>query len=167
MTFAARALLVLALLAGAPSPALAETGAVDLQRVLDGIAEGRAAKAELRSLLQKHQSTIDALVAAAKKLRAELDAEKSEDRAIALAAQLRDAEARAKQTFDAMQKEIGEREAQTLAAIIARVDEVLEELRVERGYDAIVRTAKGKAAPEGAASVTDEVIRRYDARFAP
>ncbi len=145
-------------------PASARTAAVDMQRVFDQVAEGKAAKAELKRWLLEKQATLDAVRADLKRLRAGVDAEPDEDKKLAKASELGAKEREAKQLFDKLQKELTDSEQAALKRISDRAEVILTELQREGGYDSLVKTEKGAAPPAGATSVTDEVVKRYDAR---
>ncbi len=159
-----RALIAAASLLVAAPPS-AKTAAVDMQRVFNEVAEGKAAKAELKRWLVEKQATLDAVKVDLKRLRAGVDAETDEDKKLAKASELGAKEREAKQFFEKLQKELTDGEQAAVKRISDRAEAILKEIQREGGYESVVKTEKGSPPPAGATSVTDEVVRRYDARF--
>ncbi len=147
------------------APVSAKTAAVDMQRVFNEVGEGKAAKAELKRWLIEKQAALDAVKAELKRLRARIDAETDEDKKLAQASELGVKEREAKQLFDKLQKELTDGEQATVKRISDRAELILKEIQGEGGYASVAKTEKGSPPPAGATSVTDEVVRRYDARF--
>ena len=141
-----------------PVPGL---GVWDPQKVLEGVAEARAAKEKLRASFREKQRELDAGKKEIEALRKQADAEKDPSRRVDLAADLETRTAKLRERFAGLQRELDEEERRATAGILERAKAVAEEVRSARKLEKVQIREKGGPAGE---DLTAEVISRYDAK---
>lgn len=142
-----------------------KVGYVDLQRALNQVAEGRAAKKRLEKEFEQKQQQLDAKQDKAKELKNQLDSgmmlsdEAKQKKAIELQRQL----AELQQMYMKMQRDLAQKEAKATAKIFSKMGEIVEDMAKEQGYDLILEKTESSVlfASEGM-DLTDELIERYD-----
>jgi outer membrane protein len=139
-------------------------GIVDLQRALNEVEEGAAAKKALKAEFDNKQKTLDAKQNELKKLKDELDAqstmmtpEKKAERVADLQKKLLEVQ----QLYMSLQQDLSKREGEATAAIFQKMGVILGTMGNEQGFSAIVeKTAVPFFKPS--LDVTNELIRRYN-----
>ncbi len=165
------AALVLALAAALPAAALAQqkVGYVDLQRALHEIEEGRTAKALLKRDFDEKQKQLD--VKKSEFDKATTDFEKQavvmSDAAKREKAQELDRRARDLQgVFLQLQKDLSEREQQATRGIIDKMAAIVREIAEADGFSLVLEKSSGGVVwGEPSLDITNELIRKYNARF--
>jgi len=150
---------LLAALLLAPGAAAAASGFCDGQKVLNAVAEGKAAKASLKASFDRRQAAIDAAKAAYQKLEATDDLSDPDERA----RELRRERDKLGAFFKKQQEELLAEEAAATNGILERVKAVAEEVRVAKGLEALVVTSPQQPKASGE-DLTGEVVRAYDAK---
>jgi outer membrane protein len=168
MSFSPKMLLLLALAAG---PALARAdmklGYVDLQRALNEVEEGKAAKALLKKDFDEKQKQLDVKKAEFDKLQA--DAEKqfvvmSEAAKKEKAGEL-DRRARELQgLFVQLQKDLSDREREATKGIFDRMASIVREIAEADGVTMVFEKGAGLVYAPQSLDLTNELIRKYNAR---
>jgi outer membrane protein len=150
-------------------PALADDklGVVDLQRALNEVEEGAAAKKALKKEFDEKQRQLDARQNELKKMKDELDAqstmmaaEKKQEKVAELQRKLVEVQ----QLYMSLQQDLSKREADATASIFQKMGVILAQMGEEQGYSAIVeKTAVPFFKPS--LDVTNELIRRYNGAY--
>lgn len=137
---------------------------VDLQRALNEVDEGAAAKAALKREFDAKQAELDRRQNELKALKDELDArgmmmtqEAKQEKAAELQRKLMEVQ----QLYLQLQQELSQKEAQATSGIFAKMGTLLETMGRESGYTLIVeKSAVLYAKPS--LDLTNELIRRYN-----
>jgi outer membrane protein len=159
---------VLALAAAAPAPALAEQkiGFVDLQRALNEVDEGKAAKATLKREFDEKQKVLDQKKADFDLLRAGFEKQASVMSEEARKEKQGELERRGMElqaTYVQMQKELSEREREATRGIFEKMNAIVREIAEGDGLSAVVQAeALVYAAPS--LDITNELVRKYNGR---
>jgi outer membrane protein len=150
-------------------PALADDriGVVDLQRALNEVEEGAAAKKALKKEFDDKQKQLDTRQNELKKMKDELDAqatmmapEKKQEKVSELQRKLLEVQ----QLYMSLQQDLSKREAEATASIFQKMGVILAQMGEEQGFAAIVeKTAVPYFKPS--LDVTNELIRRYNAAY--
>ncbi len=159
-----------AALALAPVAARAEVklGFVDLQRALNEVDEGKAAKAQLKKEFEEKQKTLDERQDELKKLKTEFDKQ-----SVVMAEQAkRDKQSEldrkfmeTQQLYVQMQKELSEREQKVTGGIFEKMSKIIGEIAEAEGFTAIFdRANSGLIYAPVSLDVTNELIRKFNAR---
>jgi outer membrane protein len=159
------------LLAFALAPALARAeqkiGFVDLQRALNEVDEGKAAKALLKKDFDEKQKQLDGKKTEFDKLQADLEKQAvvmSEAARKEKAAEL-DRRARELQgLFMQLQKDLSDRERDATKGIYDRMANIVREMAVAEGFTAVLVRGAGVVYAQTSLDVTNELIRKYNSR---
>lgn len=162
---------VLALaLALAPAAARAEQkiGYVDLQRALNEVDEGKAAKALLKRDFDDKQKQLDAKKTEFDKLQADF-----EKQAVVMSDQAKrdkgqDLERRARELqalFVNLQKDLSEREREATRGIFDKMAQIVGEIAEADGFSIVLEKGAGIVYAPAALDLTNELIRKYNARY--
>ena len=159
--------LALALL---PAAARAEQkiGYVDLQRALNEVDEGKAAKALLKKDFDEKQRQLDLKKTEFEKLQADF-----EKQAVVMSEQARkdkgqDLDRRARELqalFMNLQKDLSDRERETTRGIFDKMDTIVREIAEADGFTYDHEKGAGIVYAPPALELTNELIRKYNARF--
>jgi outer membrane protein len=167
-----RAFLPSVLLALAALPALARAeqkiGYVDLQRALNEVEEGKTAKAVLQKDFAEKQRQLDGKKTEFEKLQADF-----EKQAVVMSEQARkdkaqdlDRCARELQAlFVNLQKDLSEREREATRGIFDRMNQIVQEIAEADGFSFVLDKAAGIIYAPPSLDLTNELIRKYNARF--
>jgi outer membrane protein len=152
----------------APAPARAEqkVAFVDLQRALNEVDEGKAAKARLKAEFDQKQKMIDEKKSEFDKLRADL-----EKQAVVMSEEARkekqaDLERRGMELqgfFVQLQKELSEREREATRGIFDKMHAIVKEIADAEGLSMVVQ-AEALVYATPSLDVTNDLVRRYNAR---
>jgi len=160
--------LVLAL-ALAPALARAETklGTVDLQRALNEVEEGKAAKALLKRDFDEKQKQLDLKKAEFDKLQADLEKQAvvmsdtaKKDRAADLDRRARELQG----LFVQLQKDLSERERDATKGIFERMSNIVHEIADAEGFTIVLEKGAGVIYAPPSLDLTNELIRKYNSR---
>lgn len=160
--------LAIALAAAAPARAeAAKLGYVDLELAMARIGEARAARAELEKDQAQKQGTLNARKNEIEALQADLQKQAlvlSDDQKMQKAQIIEGKVVEVQKLMLKLQKELADAEEKAMQPILQRTQGVLKEIAQSGGLAAILeRRALVYADPE--LDVTNELIRRYDAKF--
>jgi outer membrane protein len=154
---------------GAPSVARAQqkVGYVDLQRALNEVDEGKAAKAALKKEFDSKQKALDERKTEFDRMRTEFEKQApvmSEDARRTKQADLERKGGELQAFFVQMQKELSERERETTRGIYDKMHGIVREIADAEGLSMVVAAeALVFAAPS--LDITNELVRKYNARF--
>ena len=162
----------LALAAGgllvAPAVARAEQkiGYVDLQRALNEIEEGKAAKASLKREFDQKQKLLDAKKTEFEKLRGDFEKQAAVMTEAARKEKQGDLEKKGMELqgfFVQLQKELSERERELTRGIFEKMQVIVKEIADQDGLAAVMQ-AEALAYANPSLDVTGELVRKYNAR---
>jgi outer membrane protein len=170
MRHAPGTILCLALaLSPAASRAEQKVGVVDLQRALNEVDEGKAAKALLKKDFDEKQKQLDAKKAEFDRLQGELEKQQVVMSDAAKRERANDLDKRARELqglFVQLQKDLSERERDATKGIYERMASIVRDIAEADGITVVLdRGSVVHAAP--ALDLTDELIRKYNSRHPP
>jgi outer membrane protein len=159
------------LLALALAPALAHAeqkiGIVDLQRALNEVDEGKAAKALLKRDFDDKQKHLDGKKAEFDKLQGELEKQAVVMSEPAKKEKAGDLDRRARELqglFVQLQKDLSERERDATKGIFDRMAVIVQEIAEADGFTVVLEKGAGVVYAPASLDVTNELIRKYNAR---
>lgn len=161
-------LMVLAALA-LPGFAAAEMklGYVDLQRALNEVQEGKAAKARLQARLEKSQQQLDKEQQALKARMEELDQKRlaMDEATVRQRREELDREMmRVSGLYTQLQRELAEEERKATQEIFDRMRRIISQIAEKEGFDFIFdMNEAGILHGPSSFDLTNELVRRYDA----
>jgi len=160
-------------LAGFAAPAAAQAEAklayVDLQRALNEVDEGKAAKANLKREFDQKQKLLDEKKTEFDRLRSELEKQAmvmSEDARKQRQGDLERKGMELQGFFVQLQKELSEREREATRGIFEKMHGIVREIADQEGV-AMVLQAEALVYGAPALDVTSELVRKYNARYKP
>jgi outer membrane protein len=158
-------------LALAPAAAAAQQkiGFVDLQRALNEVDEGKAARAILKRDFDEKQKQLDAKKTEFDKLQADF-----EKQAVVMSDQAKkdkgqDLDRRARELqalFMNLQKDLSERERDATRGIFDKMAQIVREIAEADGFSIVLEKNAGLVYAPPSLDLTNELIRKYNGRFA-
>src|SRR5882757_8817230 len=164
-----RFLLVFAVLVAARS-AYAQAmkiGYVDVQRAVQEVEEGKAARSRLQAELQQKRSDLDKKRADLEKMKTDYDKQApvlSDEAKRQRQEQLQKAFVEAQTAAGQMQEELSGKEQEAMQTISKRLLQVVAELSDRENFTFVLDKTALLYAP-AASDITNEVVRRYNERF--
>jgi outer membrane protein len=142
---------------------------VDLQRALNEVEEGKSAKASLKKEFEQKQKLLDERKAEFDRLRVDL-----EKQATVMSDDVRkdrqtDLERKGLELqgfFVQLQKELSEREREVTRGIFDKMHGIVREIADAEGVS-MVMTAEALVYAQPSLDLTNELVRKYNARFKP
>lgn len=172
--FLARLVIAASLLTAPVSVALAQTptapvaiGMVDLQRALNEVDEGQAARTRLEAEFARRQEELATQQAELETYGRELEASMSmltEEAARERYVEYQERAMALQQGMEQMQMDLAQAEAEATGEIFERMVAIVGEIAAERGYTVVVEKSTIVFAADGL-EFTDELIRRYNERY--
>jgi outer membrane protein len=160
------------LLALAAVPALARAeqkiGYVDLQRALNEVEEGKAAKALLQKDFSEKQKQLDAKKADFEQRQADFEKQSVVMSEQARKDQTADLDRRARDLqalFMNLQKDLTEREREATRGIFDRMNAIVREIAEADGFTYVLEKGAGIVYAPASLDVTNELIRKYNAKY--
>lgn len=153
----------------APEFALADLkiGYVDLQRALNEVQEGKAAKARLQARLEKSQAQLDKEKEALRAKQEELEKKRLAMDEATLRQRLEELDKemmRYSNLAAQLQRELAEEERQVTQEIFGRMRKIIGEIAEKEGFDFVFEANEsGILHAPAALDLTNELVRRYDA----
>jgi outer membrane protein len=157
-------------LAAVPAAARAEQkiGYVDLQRALNEVDEGKAAKALLQKDFAEKQKTLDAKKTEFEKLQADFEKQSvvmsdqaRKDKTADIDRRARDLQA----LFMNLQKDLSDREREATRGIFDRMNAIVREIAEADGFTYVLEKGAGIVYAPPSLDVTNELIRKYNAKY--
>jgi len=142
---------------------------VDLQRALDEIEEGRAAKASLKKEFEEKQRMLDDRKTAFEKLRGDFEKQSSVMTEQARKERQLEIEKTGMELqgfFVQLQKELSEREREVTRGIFDRMHSIVREIADQEGV-AVVLQGEALVYASPSLDLTNELVRKYNARHRP
>lgn len=166
-----RLVISLIVLAAFALPGLASAqvkiGYVDLQRALNEVQEGKAAKARLKARLEKSQSQLDKEQEALRAKKEELDKKRLAMDEATLRQRMEELDrelVRVSGLYNQLQRELAEEERQATQEIFGRMRQIIAQIAEKEGFDFIFEVNEsGLLHAPTALDLTNELVRRYDA----
>lgn len=164
--------LAAALVAGAlalPGVAVAQEklGYVDLQRALNEVEEGKAAKARLKQKFERSQAQLDKEQNALKARKEELDKKRTamDETTLRQKAEELDRElVRVSGLYAKLQKELSEEERKATSAIFARMRQLIAEIAEKEGFSFVFEVNEsGLLYAPPSLDLTNDLVRRFNA----
>ncbi len=163
-----RLLLALPLLLAVPARAQAvKIGYVDVQRAVQEVEEGKAARTRLKAELEKKRADLDQKRATLEKMKTDYDKQApvlSDDAKKKKQEELQKAFIEAQNQASEMQEELSGKEQEAMSSISKRLLQVVAEVSDRENFTFVLDKAALLYAP-AASDVTNEVVRRYNERF--
>ncbi len=162
------ALALAAALVPAVGAAQQKIGYVDMQRALNEVDEGKAAKALLKKDFDEKQKQLDAKKTEFDKLLADF-----EKQAMVMSEQARkdrgqDLERRARDLqalFVNLQKDLSERERDATRGIFDKMSQIVGEIAEADGFTIVLEKNTGLVYAPASLDLTNELIRKYNGRY--
>jgi outer membrane protein len=142
-------------------------GYVDVQRAVQEVEEGKAARARLKSELEQKRLNLDQKRSSLEKMKADYDKQApvlSEDARRKKQEELQKAFLEAQNEAGQMQEELSGKEQEAMQNISKRLLMVVAEVSEKENFTFVLDKAALLYAP-AASDVTNEVVRRYNERF--
>jgi outer membrane protein len=142
-------------------------GYVDVQRAVQEVEEGKAARSRLQAELQQKRADLDKKRADLEKMRADYDKQApvlSDDAKRQRQEQLQKAFVDAQTAAGQMQEELSGKEQEAMQSISKRLVQVVAEVSDRENFTFVLDKAALLYAP-AASDITNEVVRRYNERF--
>jgi outer membrane protein len=160
---------LLAALALAPALARAEQkiGFVDLQRALNEVDEGKAAKALLKRDFDEKQKQLDGKKAEFDKLQADLEKQAVVMSDAAKKEKANELDRRARELqglFMQLQKDLSDRERDATKGIYDRMAGIVREIAEAEGFSIVLERGAGVIYAPTSLDLTNELIRKYNSR---
>jgi outer membrane protein len=160
---------LLAALALAPALARAEQkiGYVDLQRALNEVDEGKAAKALLKKDFDEKQKQLDVKKTEFDKLQADLEKQAVVMSDAAKKEKASDLDRRARELqglFMQLQKDLSDRERDATKGIYDRMAVIVREIAEAEGFSIVLERGAGVVYAPTSLDLTNELIRKYNSR---
>ena len=147
--------------------AQSKIGYVDVQRAVQEVEEGKAARARLKGELDKKRADLDQKRATLEKMKTDYDKQApvlSEDAKKKKQEELQKAFMDAQNQANEMQEELTGKEQEAMQSISKRLLQVVAEVSDRESFTFVLDKAALLYAP-AASDVTNEVVRRYNERF--
>jgi outer membrane protein len=155
-------------LAAAPAAAQTKIGYVDLQRALNEVDDGKAAKALLKKDFEEKQRQLDAKKAEFEKLRGDFEKQAvvmSDQAKRDKAAELDKRAMELQQVYQQLQQELMKREQEMTRGIFDKMSAIVREIAEADGFQMIFeRSDAGLVYAPPSLDVTNELVRKYNAR---
>jgi outer membrane protein len=163
--------LALALAAAPAARADTKLGFVDLQRALREVDEGKAATAVLKRDFDEKQKTLDAKKTEFERLKGEFEKQQvvmSDQAKKDKAGELDRKAMELQQLFMQLQKDLSEREREAMRGIIDKMQGIVREIAEADGFTMVLeRSDSGIVYAPPSLDLTNELVRKYNARFPP
>ncbi|MCP4500049.1 MAG: OmpH family outer membrane protein [Deltaproteobacteria bacterium] len=163
-------LLVLSVVFASNVALAAETiGYVDLQRALNEVDEGAAARSRLKKEFEAKQKSLDSQQNELKAMKEEIDARGMMMKPEAKQAKMQELQRKlmeVQQLYYSLQKELSEKEAKVTQGIFQKMGTLLQTMGRDAGYTMIVEKSAVLYA-KNHIDLTNELIRRYNEAYSP
>jgi len=159
--------LTIALSARTASAQTMKIGYVDVQRAVQEVEEGKAARSRLQAELAQKRGDLDKKRAELEKMRTDYDKQApvlSDDAKRQRQEQLQKAFAEAQNAATQMQEDLSGKEQEAMQSISKRLLQVVAEVSDRESFTFVLDKAALLYAP-AASDITNEVVRRYNERF--
>lgn len=141
-------------------------GYVDLQRALNNVEEGKAAKAKLKKDFEAKQQQLTKKQEEVQKLQQSLESggEMMNDEAKQKkATELQQEMAGLQELYMEMQRDLAEKEGEATKRIFGKMEKILAGIAAERGYDLILEKSESSVLfAQDSMDLTDELVKRFN-----
>ena len=142
-------------------------GYVDVQRAVQEVEEGKAARARLQTELQQKRADLDTKRSALEKMKADYEKQApvlSDDAKRKKQEDFQKALIEARKSAGDLQEDMNRQEQQAMSNILQRLQQVVAEIAERESLSFVMDKGTLLFAPS-AADITNEVVRRYNDRF--
>ncbi|WP_373049447.1 OmpH family outer membrane protein [Vulgatibacter sp.] len=157
------------LLPGAAFAADGKIGYVNLQRALNEVTEGQAAKAKLKSQFEQSQKQLDQEQKALKAKKDELDKKRLAMDEATLRQKMGELDkelVRVSGLYAKLQKELSEAEAQATKQIFAKMQQVVSQIAEQEGFTYVLEANEsGIVYAPPSLDLTNDLVRKYNATY--
>ncbi|MEI6805681.1 MAG: OmpH family outer membrane protein [Myxococcaceae bacterium] len=144
-------------------------GVVELERAVNEVGEGIAAKARLQDEFKKKQDLLDKKQAELKKLQDSLQSQSAvmkEEARQAKGMEFQQKVAEAQQMYGNMQQDMVKRQQEVMGDILKKMNPIVHDIAKKEGYTAILNKSEATVVYiQSGLDVTDTVIQRYNAAY--
>lgn len=143
-------------------------GYVDLQRALNEVDAGKAAKALLKKDFDEKQKQVDAKKTEFEKLQADFEKQSMVMSEQARKEKGQDLERRARELqvlFANFQKDLSDREREATGGIFSKMSQIVAEIAEADGFSIVLEKNGGLVYAPSSLDLTNELIRKYNARY--
>jgi outer membrane protein len=164
---ATAALLGIASLASAARAQAPKFGYVDVQRAIQEVEEGRAARTRLKTEYDQRRAQIDKKSGDLEKMQQDYEKQApvlSDDAKRKKQEEFQKALIEARKSASDLQEDMNRQEQQAMSSILQRIQQVVAEIAEREGVAFVIDKSTLLFAP-AAADMTNEVVRRYNDRF--
>jgi outer membrane protein len=161
------ALFTTAALAPAARAQAIKIGYVDVQRAIQEVEEGRAARGRLKTEYDTRKAQIDKKSADLERMQQEYEKQApvlSDDAKRKKQEEFQKALVDARKSASELQEEMNRQEQQAMASILQRLQQVVADIAERESFTFVMDKGTLLYGPQ-AADVTNEVVRRYNDRF--
>jgi len=141
---------------------------VDLQKALNEVTDGKAAKEKLKKEFDAKQKQLDKKQEDVKKLKENLEAQAmmlSEDARRERAMDLQKKMYELQQLYIQLQGDLSKKEAEATKKIFEKMGKIIEDLGKEKGFDMILERSESSILfAKPGLDLTDELVRRYNSK---
>ena len=158
----------IALLARPAAAADVKLGYVDLQRALNEVDEGKAAKALLKKDFEEKQKQLDAGKTDFEKARADFEKQQvvmSEQAKRDKASELDRRAMELQATYQKLQQDLMKREQEMTGGIFQKMSDIVREMAEADGITLVLERNAGVVYALPALDLTNELIRKYNAKY--
>jgi outer membrane protein len=142
-------------------------GYVDVQRAIQEVEEGRAARNRLKSEFDQRKAQIDKKSADLERMQQEYEKQApvlSDDAKRKKQEDFQKALVEARKSAGELQEDMNRQEQQAMASILQRLQQVVADIAERESFSFVMDKGTLLYAPQ-AADITNEVVRRYNDRF--
>ncbi|HWE24453.1 MAG TPA: OmpH family outer membrane protein [Myxococcales bacterium] len=164
---ATAALLSTAVLCSAARAQAMKIGYVDVQRAIQEVEEGRAARTRLKTEFDSRKAQIDKKSADLERMQQEYEKQApvlSDDAKRKKQEEFQKALVDARKSAGELQEDMNRQEQQAMASILQRLQQVVADIAEKESFTFVMDKGTLLYAPQ-AADITNEVVRRYNDRF--
>ena len=164
---ATAALLATAAFASAARAQAMKIGYVDVQRAIQEVEEGKAARGRLKTEFDQRRAQIDKKSADLERMQQEYEKQApvlSDDAKRKKQEEFQKALVDARKSAGELQEDMNRQEQQAMASILQRIQQVVAEIAERESFSFVMDKGTLLYAPQ-AADMTNEVVRRYNDRF--
>jgi outer membrane protein len=144
-------------------------GVVDLERALNEVADGQAAKTKLQDEFKKKQDMLDKKQNELKKLQDNLQSKASmltEKARQEKAMEFQTKYAEAQQVYQETQQEFVKKQQEVMGDILKKMNPIVRDIAQKEGYSIVLnKTDATVVFAQANLDVTDEVIKRYNTAY--
>lgn len=146
-----------------------KTAVIELERLVNDVEDGHAAKAKLQEEFKKKQKMLDDKQAELKKMQDSLQSQSAmmkEEARQAKGAEFQQKVAEAQQMYGNMQQDMVKRQQEVMGDILKKANPIIQDIAKKNDYDFVLNKTEAVVVYSKAdMDITDTVIKRYNASY--